>query len=174
MNTGFKFLKEAGAAISDFISGDGKVEDAIKNRIQQLNLDIDNLKVAVDDEKATISGTTNSQDDREKAILAAGNVKGIEEVIANIQVNESKQQTSGSTAANQSNIQVASSAGYQPTFYQVQSGDTLSLIAKKFYGNSSDYQKIFKANQPMLSDPDKIYPGQTLRIPGAAQHANAA
>ncbi len=49
--------------------------------------------------------------------------------------------------------------------YEVVSGDTLSKIAKHFYGNAGDYMKIFDANKDQLSDPDKIKPGQTLRIP---------
>jgi len=50
-------------------------------------------------------------------------------------------------------------------FYTVKSGDTLSSIAKQVYGDANQYNKIFTANQPMLSHPDKIYPGQSLRIP---------
>ena len=50
-------------------------------------------------------------------------------------------------------------------FYTVKSGDSLSKIAKEMYGNANDYMKIFDANKPMLSDPNKIYPGQVLRIP---------
>ena len=50
-------------------------------------------------------------------------------------------------------------------FYTVKAGDTLSKIAQQFYGDDAQYQKIFKANQPMLKDPDEIFPGQTLRIP---------
>ena len=49
--------------------------------------------------------------------------------------------------------------------YTVKSGDTLSKIAEDVYGSASDYMQIFEANKPMLSDPDKIYPGQVLRIP---------
>ena len=49
--------------------------------------------------------------------------------------------------------------------YVVKKGDTLSKIAKEFYGNANAYMKIFEANKPMLSHPDKIYPGQNLRIP---------
>jgi nucleoid-associated protein YgaU len=49
--------------------------------------------------------------------------------------------------------------------YTVQSGDSLSKIAKEFYGNASDYMKIFNANTDKLSDPDKIKPGQVLTIP---------
>ena len=54
------------------------------------------------------------------------------------------------------------------TFYTVVSGDSLSKIAKKHYGDASKYPVIFDANRPMLKDPDKIYPGQVLRIPPAA------
>ena len=50
-------------------------------------------------------------------------------------------------------------------YYTVQRGDTLSKIAKTHYGNAMKYQVIFEANRPMLKDPDKIYPGQNLRIP---------
>jgi nucleoid-associated protein YgaU len=53
----------------------------------------------------------------------------------------------------------------EATFYTVKSGDTLSKIAKDQYGNASKYPAIFEANRPMLLDPDKIYPGQVLRIP---------
>jgi nucleoid-associated protein YgaU len=49
--------------------------------------------------------------------------------------------------------------------YTVQKGDTLSKISKQFYGDANKYMKIFDANKPMLSDPNKIYPGQNLRIP---------
>ena len=53
----------------------------------------------------------------------------------------------------------------EAVFHTVVSGDTLSKIAKKVYGNAMKYPVIFEANKPMLSHPDKIYPGQVLRIP---------
>ena|SRR5579871_1514496 len=49
--------------------------------------------------------------------------------------------------------------------YTVKSGDTLSKIAKEFYGNANEYMKIFDANKDQLSDPDKIQVGQELKIP---------
>ncbi len=49
--------------------------------------------------------------------------------------------------------------------YQVKRGDTLSSIAKQFYNNSALYPRIFEANRDLLSSPEKISPGQTLRIP---------
>jgi nucleoid-associated protein YgaU len=49
--------------------------------------------------------------------------------------------------------------------YTVRSGDTLSKIAKEYYGSANKYMVIFEANKPMLTDPDRIYSGQLLRIP---------
>lgn len=51
--------------------------------------------------------------------------------------------------------------------YEVKSGDSLSKIAKRVYGNASDWKKIFEANRDLLKDPDKIFPGQKLKIPAA-------
>ncbi|MDP3491697.1 MAG: LysM peptidoglycan-binding domain-containing protein, partial [Hyphomonadaceae bacterium] len=68
-------------------------------------------------------------------------------------------------AAAQSAQPAAPSAQAQPRFYVVKSGDTLSKIAKQTYGDAKRYHEIFEANRPMLSDPDKIYPGQSLRLP---------
>jgi nucleoid-associated protein YgaU len=59
----------------------------------------------------------------------------------------------------------ASGVAAESTFYTVQSGDTLGKIAAEHYGNAGKYTVIFEANKPMLTDPDKIYPGQQLRIP---------
>lgn len=73
-----------------------------------------------------------------------GNVQYVETVVDNIEVE---------------------SAEPESRFYTVKSGDSLSKIAKEMYGNANDYMKIFDANKPMLSDPNKIYPGQVLRIP---------
>jgi len=50
--------------------------------------------------------------------------------------------------------------------YTVKAGDTLSKIAKEQLGNANAYMKIFEANKDQLSDPDKIKPGQVLRLPG--------
>ncbi|MEM8916931.1 MAG: LysM peptidoglycan-binding domain-containing protein, partial [Pseudomonadota bacterium] len=77
-------------------------------------------------------------------ILSAGNTPGVAEVESLIEVAES---------------------GPEPVFYEVKSGDTLSAIAQEQYGAASKYPEIFEANRPMLSHPDKIYPGQVLRIP---------
>jgi nucleoid-associated protein YgaU len=91
-----------------------------------------------------VGGTVASQEDREKVILACGNVVGVARVEDSIEVENPKPGA---------------------TLYTVQSGDTLSKIAKAHYGDASKYPVIFEANRPLLEDPDKIYPGQVLRIP---------
>ena len=62
-------------------------------------------------------------------------------------------------------LTVATPSEPESTYREVKSGDTLSKIAKEAYGDANAYMKIFEANKPMLSNPDKIYPGQMLRIP---------
>ena len=63
-----------------------------------------------------------------------------------------------------SNVQSGSSST-APKIYEVVAGDSLSKIAKREYGNASEWKRIFEANRDKLKDPDKIYPGQKLTIP---------
>lgn len=161
----FSFLKNAGAALI----GGGKKEtkapettttggsDALQqlensqlamrltNHVAALGLKVDNLNIEVDDDKATIYGTVETQGEKEKVVLAVGNVAGIATV--------------------DDRMSVVAPPEPEADFYEVQKGDTLSAISKKYYGSFNKYMVIFEANKPMLSDPDKIYPGQMLRIP---------
>jgi nucleoid-associated protein YgaU len=109
-----------------------------------LGLEIEEMRITYDDGVATIRGTCPSQEAREKIILAVGNVAGVAQVDDQIGVEAPEPEAQ---------------------FHTVESGDTLSKIAKNFYGDAMKYPVIFEANKPMLSDPDKIYPGQVLRIP---------
>ena len=127
---------------------------AIARLVRESGLHIDQLVVEVKDDLAIVSGQARSQADREKVALTVGNIDGIARVDDRITVMQA--------AAN-----TASEAERQSEFYTVQKGDTLSKIAKHYYGDANKYPQIFEANRPMLSDPDKIYPGQVLRIPGA-------
>ena len=122
------------------------VANILLRRIQQQHLNINNLKVKYNGttDTAEISGVAKTQADREKAIIAIGNVQNVAKVIDNIDIEEDAPES---------------------TMYTVESGDSLSKIAQEVYGSSDDYMKIFEANKPMLSDPNKIYPGQVLRIP---------
>ncbi len=63
-----------------------------------------------------------------------------------------------------SNVQGGSSST-ATKIYEVVSGDSLSKIAKHEYGNANEWKRIFEANKDILKDPDKIFPGQKLKIP---------
>ena len=94
-----------------------------------------------------VHGMVDDQAEREKVILAVGNVAGIARVDDRLETKKKAPESQ---------------------MHTVVSGDTLSKIAKKYYGDAGKYPVIFEANKPMLKDPDKIYPGQVLRIPPLA------
>ena len=122
---------------------------AIMTYIKTQNLAVDNLQVAFDgaSSTATVSGQAQDQATKEKVVLCCGNINSVEHV--------NDQLTVATPAA-------------EAKFYTVVSGDTLSKISKQMYGDANKYNAIFEANKPMLTSPDKIYPGQMLRIPPQA------
>ena len=119
--------------------------EKITAHIEKDNPGVSNLKVEVKDGVAILSGEAESADAREKAVLMAGNVKGIGEVKFD------------DLRAPASEVRVE--------YYEIVAGDTLYGIAKKFYGDGNLYMKIFEANREVIKDPDKIYVGQKIRIP---------
>ena len=120
--------------------------DAIAGYIQAQNLQVDGLDVAFDAPTGavTVSGTVADQATKEKVLLCCGNVHSVASVNDMLVVNEPQPEAQ---------------------WHTVVSGDNLSKIAKNFYGDANKYPVIFEANKPMLTHPDKIYPGQMLRIP---------
>lgn len=140
------FVKAAGKGLGKFLSKDkNEAEEALKKEVENHGLDSSGLDIRLgDDGTVDIKGEAASQEMKEKIILAVGNIEGIEGV------------KDGATAK---------IGGRESNFHTVVSGDTLSAISKKYYGTWKLYPEIFEANKPMLSDPDKIYPGQVLRIP---------
>lgn len=145
----FKFAMNKGKEI---IAERNKVaEIAIRKEVEDLGLDDElgkDFNVSVAGKQVKLEGRVPDLETKEKLILAAGNVSGIGEVDDSMKV--------------KSKAKVGESV-----FHTVSSGETLSKIAKKYYGDAMRYPDIFDANTPMLKHPDKIYPGQVLRIPGA-------
>jgi len=126
----------------------GKDDDAaekIKKHIEAENPGIKNLGVGFENGKVKLSGEAESADAFEKAVLMAGNVRGVSDVAAD-EVKAPKQEA-------------------KVEYYVVQSGDSLSKIAKKFLGNAMKYPAIFEANREVIKDANLIYPGQKIRIP---------
>lgn len=120
--------------------------DAILQYIKAQNLSATGLTVTFDGATSTVSvfGVAPDQATREKIVLSAGNVAGVAKVNDMMSVDRSEPEAQ---------------------YYTVKAGDTLSKISKQHYGDANQYMKIFEANKPMLKHPDKIYPGQNLRIP---------
>ena len=144
------FLKDKGKDL--FGGNEDNAAATIKKEVERaLGSNVSNLGVQYNDGKVRLSGSAKSQAAKEKATLIAGNVKGVSNV------DDDALKVAGQQAA------PASSSSY----YTIQSGDTLSKIAADKYGNASDYTKIFEANREVIEDPDKIYPGQVIRIPSA-------
>lgn len=142
------FARDVGRQLFDT---DAEAADNIKQHLEIKMTGIHNIKVDYDDGVATISADCDSQKIREQAILIAGNVKGVSKVIADdIRAPEPEPEAAPEP---------------QDEFYEIVSGDTLGAIAKNFYGNAGAYMKIFEANKDIISDPNKIYPGQKIRIP---------
>ena len=148
----FSFIKNAGAKVfgigktTEEESAEAAREKASKltNAVETLGFKVLDLNIEVNGDSATVWGQANSQETREKVVLVIGNTAGIASVDdrMTVEIEEPEAQ-----------------------FHTVVKGDYLSKIAKKYYGNAMKYPVIFEANKPMLTDPDKIYPGQVLRIP---------
>jgi nucleoid-associated protein YgaU len=129
-------------------NADREAATAIENHLAKFNFSVTALTVTYDTatNTAKVFGIAKDQATREKVILAVGNVEGVAAV------------------DNMMTVEVAQPEP-EAQFYTVVKGDTLSKIAKQFYGDANAYMAIFEANKPMLTHPDKIYPGQNLRIP---------
>ena len=120
--------------------------DAIATYIGTQGLQVDGLDVGFDapTSTVTVSGSVADQATKEKVLLCCGNVANVAAV---------------------NDMLTVSTPQPESQWHAVVSGDNLSKIAKKFYGDPNKYPVIFEANKPMLTHPDKIYPGQMLRIP---------
>ncbi|SPJ28512.1 peptidoglycan-binding protein LysM [Falsiruegeria mediterranea] len=139
----WNFIKDSGKSI--FGGDDAEpTKEALEQEIADLGLDATGVDITVEGDTVKLTGAAASDEIKEKLILAVGNVEGVSAV----------------------EEEVAAEGG-APVFHTVEKGDTLWAVAEKTLGHGAKYQEIFEANKPMLSHPDKIYPGQMLRIPQA-------
>jgi nucleoid-associated protein YgaU len=138
----FDFVKDMGKKL---FNKEAEAAEVIRGHIQDDNPGIDGLQVQFDNGTVTLEGSAQSAEAMEKAVLMAGNVKGVENVsIDGLQAPPVEEKVE---------------------YYTIVSGDTLSGIAKRYYGKGSLYPRIFDANREVIKDPDKIYVGQKIRIP---------
>ncbi len=142
----FDFAKDVGKKLFDT---DKEAAENIKQHLDIKLTGVKNLDVAFDDGVATICGDCVNEATRDSAVLLAGDVKGVEKVVADdLTFPEPKEEEKEKVE-----------------YYEIVSGDTLGGIAKRFYGKASQYTRIHAANKELIPDPNKIYPGQKIRIP---------
>ena len=142
----FDFLKEVG---NDIFGGDDEAEKITELISTELGGKVQDLKVEFDDGHVTLTGSCDTQETKEKAILLAGNLKGVEKV---------------------SDENLVAPPAVEPfDFYTIKKGDSLSKIAKFYYGDAMKYPVLFEANREIIKNPDLIYPGQVLRVPKTGQ-----
>lgn len=146
----FSFIKNAGAKV--FNKKDDATPEAkhqlkateLMDHVKSIGLKYEILTITLRGDDVVLEGKVTNQSDSEKIVLAVGNVEGVDTVDNQMTVSEWKPSSK---------------------FHTVASGDTLSKISKTYYGDAMKYETIFDANKPMLTDVNKIYPGQVLRIP---------
>ena len=144
----FEYAKDIGKSL---FTSDAEAAENIQKHIEANNPGVEPLRVEFDDGQVTLAGKARDLAAREKTILMAGNVEGVETVDADgLETPPPKPEEP---------------APPRVQYYSVERGDTLSGIAKQFYGNAMKYPAIFEANREVIEDPDKIYPGQKIRIP---------
>lgn len=193
----FDFVKNAGAKVFKH-APDDKVETykPLRQHVEEHGIDADDIRFRFEQGVLIVEGNVPDQDTREKVILIVGNVEGVDKVDDRLHVGKPAAPLAGSTAPGEraplgavngthgaprpdpSEVRARTSSGggggageWTSRTYTVKKGDTLSAIAKETLGNANRYMLIFEANRPMLKDPDKIYPGQVLRIPVADSSA---
>jgi nucleoid-associated protein YgaU len=161
----FDFVKSAGKKLG-FGDDDEDNAKALKKELDSYKLGTDAVQVEVKGDTAIIKGAVEDQSIFEKAVVAIGNTLGISKVEASeLKVVPPESGLKLDAGADMNAIIAAATPAKSPKFHTVEKGDTLWAIAEKAYGNGSKYNAIFEANRPMLTHPDKIYPGQVLRIP---------
>ncbi len=140
----FSFLSNVGKTLK----GGPNAKEIQTEILESLGNQVENLDVAVEKGVVTLKGVVESEAARQKVVLLAGNVKGVSEV-------------------NDDAITVKPQPEPEPefTFYTIVSGDSLSKIAKKYYGNANLWPTLFEANREVIKDANLIYPGQQIRVP---------
>ena len=163
----FGFVKDIGRRV---FNKDEEAAEKIRDHIQEAGIGIRNFEVEFDAGIAVLKGEVDSKAAKEKAILLAGNIAGVADVMNQLTV---AAPVAPAAAAKQGNAAgsakpvdaPAGEAADETEFYVIQAGDTLGKIAKRVYGDAMQYPKIFEANREVIDDPDKIFVGQKIRIP---------
>lgn len=188
----FSFLSSAGSKLfgGKKPSEIPNLQAVIRDHVKKIGLPDKHIHYWLEEEIMVVSGWVSDKPTKEKVIIAVGNVEGVDKVedrlvvgAPPVAITPPAAPTADATAATSTETSAeaplqaeqlptreqAAAFAWSSRTHTVEKGDTLSKIAKEVYGNAGKYQIIFEANKPMLSHPDKIYPGQVLRIPALGE-----
>lgn len=154
----FGFVKDIGRRV---FNKDEEAAEKIRDHIRDAGVGVRDFEVFFESGMVTLRGEVDSKADKEKAVLLAGNIAGVVDVMSQIKIAETAEQAAGSAAP----VDTAAGEKDETEFYVIQAGDTLGKIAKRVYGDAMQYPKIFEANREVIDDPDKIFVGQKIRLP---------
>ena len=164
----FDFMKGVGKKLGfGDDDDDAKKAEVLKKELDSNKLGTGNVDVAVKGDTVVLKGVVKDQSAFEKAVIAIGNTLGVSKVQADELKVVAPESNLKLDSADMNELVAAATPAKQPVFYTVKKGDNLWKIAEKQYGKGKGDKNpiIFEANKPMLKHPDKIYPGQVLRIP---------
>ncbi len=158
----FGFAKDIGRRL---FNTDADAAEKIKEHILAHNPGVENLGVEYDNGFVTLSGQCTNREAFQKCVLMAGNVQGVVDVYASgLQPFVAPKPAETPVGGPHQHAQATPEQGKEE-YYVIQRGDTLSHIAKRYYGNANKWPEIFEANREVIQDPDKIFPGQKIRVP---------
>ncbi|NNF16209.1 MAG: peptidoglycan-binding protein LysM [Gammaproteobacteria bacterium] len=167
----FGFVKDIGRRV---FNKDEEAAEKIQEMVAAANPGIENLEVKYEDGFVELCGECTSVEAVEKAVLMVGNIAGVKDVnVAQLtlskeaqeQARQNREAAKAAAAAKPDEDAKTAAVNSEVDYYTIVSGDSLSKIAKRFYGDPMKYKELFEANREIIEDPDKIFPGQKIRIP---------
>lgn len=158
----FGFVKDVGRKL---FNKDEEAAGKIRDHIMANNPGVEDLEVTYDNGIVGLAGRCTRPDAFQKCVLMAGNVEGVIDVYASALTPFVAPRPAETPVGGPHQHAHATPEQGREEYYVIVRGDTLSGIAKRYYGHANRWPELFEANREVIEDPDKIFPGQKIRVP---------